>query len=528
MPCTSPTPAPITPFERPSRPITFHARYCLARRNTGSPPILIIAASYPSSSVEPDYTFLSTRIVQLQEHFPHLYVRITGLRTTTPREELRDVPWTPAQVLREGKYEDKVDRSEELERVLFKEGQRMCGEDVDHRPLWQISVWRNPNKERVYITLAADHVIVDGRGLSLLFDALLFNDISHLPYEKLQDIELLENTINIKPSLWYALPRIWQGHIIDKLPKFIQSFLVPRPSWPGAKIHSNPLDASPDCSMLSISADKISALKRAAAENHVYTLHPLLKSIFSLAIWSKHHSSISPFRLHAITPRSERNPTLGHAYCMANYVSFYNLQVKFGENGKEGKFYEVTSKMAGELVDATKLKEARMGMGIMAYLPNKQLIPEASSLSPSSLNKLQKTDRSSTHSTQAFLSSADPRAATTWEHFFLQTAASVNPYTDALCFSNIGRTKLPPGADDLAWSQIAAGVAAAAYSCTVMGHEAGVRIGTIWVEGAAVFREDVKDVERRFMVIMERLIQGEKEVKKLVENMESSQQQEDD
>ncbi|WVQ73341.1 hypothetical protein IAR50_002909 [Cryptococcus sp. DSM 104548] len=524
MSCPKPTAtAPIAPFERPSRPITFHARYCLARRNTGSPPILVIAASYPSYSAAPDYTFLATRIAQLQEHFPHLYVRIAGIRTTAPREELRDAPWRPEQVLREGKYEDKVDRSEELERVLFKDGKRMCEEDVEHRPLWQVSVWKNPNKERVYITLAADHVIVDGRGLSLLFDALLSEDISHLPFEKLDDIELLENTINIKPSLWYALPRIWAGHVITRLPKFIQLFLLPRPSWPGSNIKSNPLDAPPDCSMLSFPADKVSALKRAAALHHVYTLHPLLKSIFSLAIWSKHHSSLSPFRLRAITPRSERNPALGHAYCMTNYVSSYDLDVRFGEAGTEGKFYEVASKMAGELIDERRLKEARMGMGIMAHLPNKQIIPETSAPSTPSPNKLRKTDRSSTHSSHSLLPNTDPRTPTTWEQYFLQTAASMNPYTDALCFSNIGRAKLPPGADDLAWSQIAAGVAAAAYSCTVMGHEGGVRIGTIWVEGVAVGREEVKDVERRFMVILDRLIKGETEVKRLVENLECTE-----
>ncbi|EAL20527.1 hypothetical protein CNBE4470 [Cryptococcus deneoformans B-3501A] len=467
-----------------TRPVSLHERFSLTRRNAGYPPILAIAASYPSDAA-PSRTFLEQRIAELQEHFPLLYVRIEGHRTTNPVEVLREKPWPAEDILDEAEYQPEDDDSVEIGNILQKNGQKKSTDDLNSRPLWQVTIDTSLKKSTTYITLVADHLIVDGKGLSIFFDALLAKDVSQLPYEKLETIPRLEDTMNIKPSLSFLLPMVWQHLILPRLPFFIQRFFSTGATWPATHVRESPFNCSPGYSLLSIPADQMASLKQVARAHNILALHAVLKSIYALAIWSKFRHTLSPFRLTASTPRSERDYKLGHAYCMGNYVSSYQFDIQFtpGES-----FWVVAKKVFDYLMDPESIESARMRMGILEQVPDGVYDPPH----------------------------ADPHRPTKWEDFFLNEAASEKPFGEALSFSNLGHVKLPENAKDVAWVQIGGSLASAGFSTAVLGHEKGLRLNTIYLEGAAVTKEDVKDIERLFVVILKRLIEGKDNVDELL------------
>lgn len=464
--------------------VSLHERFNITRRNAGYPPILVITASYPSDAA-PTRAFLERRIAELQQHFPLLYIRIEGQRTTNPVEVLREEPWPAEDILDEGRYQPEDDDSLEIEKVLVKNGQKKLSDDLNDRPLWQVTIDTSPKKSTTYITLVADHLIVDGKGITIFFHALLAKDISQLPYEKLETIPRLEDTINIKPSLSFLLPLVWQHLMLPRLPSFIQSLFSTVAPWPATHIRESPLNCSPGYSLLSVPANQMASLRKAAKAHYIPTLHAVIKSIYALAIWSKFRYTLSPFRLTASSPRSERDYKLGHAYCMANYVSSYKFDIEFpsGEN-----FWVVAKKISDYLVDPKSIESARMGMGILGNVPDGVYEPPH----------------------------ADRRRPTKWEDFFLNEAASEKPFDEAVSFSNLGYVELPENAKDMAWVQIGGSLASAGFCTTVLGHQNGLRLNTIYLEGAAVTKEDVKDIERLFTVIMERLIAGKDNVDELL------------
>lgn len=398
---------------------------------------------------------------------------------------LREKPWPAEDILDEAEYQPEDDDSVEIGNILQKNGQKKSTDDLNSRPLWQVTIDTSLKKSTTYITLVADHLIVDGKGLSIFFDALLAKDVSQLPYEKLETIPRLEDTMNIKPSLSFLLPMVWQHLILPRLPFFIQRFFSTGATWPATHVRESPFNCSPGYSLLSIPADQMASLKQVARAHNILALHAVLKSIYALAIWSKFRHTLSPFRLTASTPRSERDYKLGHAYCMGNYVSSYQFDIQFtpGES-----FWVVAKKVFDYLMDPESIESARMRMGILEQVPDGVYDPPH----------------------------ADPHRPTKWEDFFLNEAASEKPFGEALSFSNLGHVKLPENAKDVAWVQIGGSLATAGFSTAVLGHEKGLRLNTIYLEGAAVTKEDVKDIERLFVVILKRLIEGKDNVDELL------------
>lgn len=398
---------------------------------------------------------------------------------------LREKPWPAEDILDEAEYQPEDDDSVEIGNILQKNGQKKSTDDLNSRPLWQVTIDTSLKKSTTYITLVADHLIVDGKGLSIFFDALLAKDVSQLPYEKLETIPRLEDTMNIKPSLSFLLPMVWQHLILPRLPFFIQRFFSTGATWPATHVRESPFNCSPGYSLLSIPADQMASLKQVARAHNILALHAVLKSIYALAIWSKFRHTLSPFRLTASTPRSERDYKLGHAYCMGNYVSSYQFDIQFtpGES-----FWVVAKNVFNYLMDPESIESARMRMGILEQVPDGVYDPPH----------------------------ADPHRPTKWEDFFLNEAASEKPFGEALSFSNLGHVKLPENAKDVAWVQIGGSLASAGFSTAVLGHEKGLRLNTIYLEGAAVTKEDVKDIERLFVVILKRLIEGKDNVDELL------------
>ncbi|ODN81919.1 hypothetical protein L202_02263 [Cryptococcus amylolentus CBS 6039] len=469
-----------------SRPLSLHERFSLARRNAGQPPILTIAAVYSAAASAPTLDFLSQRIAEIQAHFPQLYALIQDARSASPSQVLRDGPWESSAVLRTGVYSEEKNRDKELAGVLLLDGKRMLGEDVERAPLWQITVYTSPSKPRVYVSLSVDHVLLDGRGVAILLQAILAKHIAGLPYEQLETTPRVEDTVDMKPTLAFALPLIWHHLILPRLPLFLQRSLTPAKAWPADLISATPLTSPSAFSLFTLSLNEVSQLKTIAKAHGVPTLNPVINAIYALAIWSKYRYTLSPFRLVAISARSERDNSLGHPHALGNYVSSHKIEVDI----KPGSdFWAVARTISDQLSSQESISHARMRMGMLSQIPGGLYT------SPTGI--------------------PDPLRPTLFEDFLLKGAESATPLDTALAFSNLGFVHLPEGAEDMAWAQAADGLGNSVFSTNVIGHEGGVKVGTNFSEGAAVRTDEVEGVKELFKGIVHKLIEGKSNVNDL-------------
>ncbi|TRM62103.1 hypothetical protein BD626DRAFT_537823 [Schizophyllum amplum] len=464
-------------MDAPTRKLSLHERYSVMRRNASFAHPIVLIVTYPSAAAAPTVDFLSQRITELQEHFPLLRSDVMNAKTREPVFQQRATPYTPDEILRQEQYVSRGGDREDKEGLLFHELKRMMGEGTSH-PLWQTTLYAASSaNSKSYLTLSVDHVITDGRGLALLAHALLSSDISSLPMESLQSIPLLEDTHDIRPSYAHLVPIVLKELVIPKLPTIIQQYIKPADkAWPAgyAQAARSPTDCEWDLSLLELSASLVASLKSIGKERGVKTLHPLLKVAYLVAMWAVFGRDAASFTLQADTPRSERNASLGHAYCTANYTSSVDVHV---QPVSTDDFWVMAQRMASELSSPQGIQKGRYTMGMLSFIPDP--VPDPSKA---------ETDR-----------------PTGWEEFFLNKAHSPEPFGGSLQVSNLGYVDLPPGAEDVAWSQ-ACWPAGPAICTGVIGHKGGVRVATVWREGAAVEKAEVKTVEEVYMRVLCRLV----------------------
>ncbi|WWC71004.1 uncharacterized protein I206_104957 [Kwoniella pini CBS 10737] len=470
------------------RDLSLHERFSLTRRNTGFPAILVFVVVYQNSSDLPSIEFLQKRIKQIQEHFPLLYAKVKGDKTSKPYFESRSEIWKSSDILFSSRFNIKENENE-IENIFKKEVSELKNEkDFFNKPSWRITLHENfnqPKKNKAYLTLSIDHIYNDGKGtLNLLQNLLTIkeeNDISLLPFEKLSNIPILENTINIKPNLFFLLPIIFNKLFLPKLPLFIQSFFnnSSLSSWPPSTIiRSNPINCNSNQSLMYLSNNLINSLKIISKEKGIKTLHGIFKTIYMISIWSIYKYTLNPFLIKASTPRSERSLNLNHSICTSNYVT--TSKIEYILNGKQD-FWKLSKLISDELNSIKNLNQGRMDMGMLNYIPDGELN-----------------------------SSKENEPTGAWENFFLNELNSNEPFNESLSISNLGKINLPPKAIDLIWSQEASPFAAP-FSANIISHQAGFRMMTVWKEGSAVIEEEVKQLEKVFQGILQKLVNGQED-----------------
>ncbi|KAL1743213.1 hypothetical protein HDZ31DRAFT_65217 [Schizophyllum fasciatum] len=231
-----------------TRKLSLHERFSLMRRNLSFAQPISALLAYPSQSL-PTVESFSRRITELQEHFPLLRCEVVNPKTRDPAFRLRPALYAPEEILRQESYapeagEDEKDRKE---KILHNELKRMGSEGLS-RPLWQVTLFTpstlSESGTMSYLTLSADHILLDGKGLALLTHALLAPDITSLPTETLEAIPLLEDTVNLRPSYAYLLPVVWQELIVPKMPSFLKPYVQQPKPWPaGMDIQRSPSDS---------------------------------------------------------------------------------------------------------------------------------------------------------------------------------------------------------------------------------------------------------------------------------------------
>jgi hypothetical protein len=436
---------------------------------------MTFVVAYPSLAAVPSDSFLSTRIEELQDHFPLLRTRVVDIKTRSPRFELRERSWTTDEILHKEAFEMHADTATEQERILFDEMTRAEAQDLDTDPMWRVAILTSPGSVRAYLVLSANHVITDGMGTLGLTQALLAPSIADLPYEALDKIPVVEGTIPLRPPLRHLIAVAWVELGLPLLPRFLQSLLRPPRPWPADMVRAPPTQCPWDISVLHIPPTLVPMLKSAGVANGVPALHMTLQVSYALAISHILGKTMHPFSAEIAMPSSERKADLGHAHCTGNYISC--IEMAFRPDAS-ADFWAATAKLSAHFRSPYGVALARGGMGLLAYVPDPRPDPAM----------------------------RDTTMPTGWERFFLEKAEGPAPYDWAVTVSNLGRIGLPADAEDLVWTQ-GASPFGPVFAAQVIGHEAGLRVTTVWREGAAVRRAEVKAVEETFVRILERVSQ---------------------
>jgi len=353
---------------------------------------------------------------------------------------------------------DEISRDEVLRLAIMK-----IELEKEDRPLWHVVRYVPREKGgKGYLAISAQHELLDGQGLLRLAQAIIANDISHIPTEVFETIPGMSGA-EYKPSMSFLLPIIYREKIIPLLPTWLSSRIRPYPTWP-TTIAKHPSTAPWDFSILSIPPAIIKALSTKGKEMGVNTLHPILKVAYLQAMREVYGPTSPNAVFIGESPRSERSddPSDGHSYIAGNYVSASSWTLPI-----TGGFWD-WCRTYSTYLRTTGISDGRQSIGLLAYLPD----PPA-------------------------FESNDPRRATGWEDDYLTKFENgENTYSQSLSFSNLGRCSLykESGVEDLVWG-FPGSPFAPPLSVALIGHEGGLRVYTTWREGCPVTKDTAGAVE---------------------------------
>ncbi|EJT50992.1 hypothetical protein A1Q1_07786 [Trichosporon asahii var. asahii CBS 2479] len=475
---------PVRPLLRPElTPVTYHERYSLMRQNTGFRHVILWVVTYPSASLPPRAE-LEARVEALQSAQPILHARLSGTDTNKPGY-VEGAPWPRSAIVRqfEGAYSG--GEPEESLQVYRAEMERFSSEPLDG-PMWCVGLYSKPGAERSYLTLAFNHLVIDGRGSSLLLTSL--QDGSDIPEETLFSPTRADDTIPMTPTLRFLAPIVFRELLLPKFPLWVQAPFTKDDPWPGHAVEKAPFDVPQDIRLLSLTPEEVKDLKVHSKANGVKTLHPLLKAAYMIAIWYVHAGRGTtkvaakvegrpPLRLGAATARDERDVKLGHSALAHNYVT--STEVHHVLSGEQ-QWWPFAAQLSGELSSDQGLQDGRMTISLLGHVQDPD-IPA---------------------------SKRDPALPTGWEQYFHARAASPTPYRESLTVSNLGLVKLPPGASDMIWGQTASPYGAPYYA-NIVGHEGGIRITSTYREGSVTDTAHMEEVHEVMRRILNRVAKGE-------------------
>ncbi|BEJ14067.1 hypothetical protein CspHIS471_0312410 [Cutaneotrichosporon sp. HIS471] len=424
------------------RPMSMHERYSLMRQNTGHPHVILHVVSYLPDAM-PSSAALERRVDELQAALPMLSARVVGAHTTKPGYVPGDA-WPASNIVTQAlAVSDSVAAYKAaMDAFTAPAIATLTGTAA---PMWRVTLFASDNGEG-YMTLAINHLLIDGRGSTLLLAALTadLNAPSTVELEAWDKPTTFDDTIPTTPSLRFLLPIVFRELLLPKLPRFVQSPFLASDPWP-AERPGDSLTCGWDILLLSLSPDLIVKVKEAGTGRGIRTLHPLLKMAYCAAMWRVFAKST--LHITVDTARSERDAALGHAAITHNYVSSTMWDATLvGEDG----FWARTKQLAHAVGPAGVLP-GRMNMGLLRHIPD----PEVDENAPG----------------------FNPQRPTGWEKYFVERTQSGRPFRDSMALSNLGRIGLPPGASDAWWGQTATPFGSAIMA-NAIGHEGGVRLSS--------------------------------------------------
>lgn len=432
----------------------------MARRNLGFPNTLTVLTEYPTREDAPSVSWLQQRAKELQDRFPLLHASMVDEKTPKPYWQERAY-WSSNDIVRSDVVDVDVPEGMRRGALLELEWQRMANEDFDTKPAWQIV--RYTSATQSYIAVSGLHDLFDGIGILRLSQAVLMDSVAELPFEVV--MPPIEDKLDIRPSYTFLLPVIWQALIVPKLPRPIRSFFEERRAWPGSLNHASTTSCPAAVSVFDLEADSLTQL-RTKGKQHGTTLTAVLEIAITTAIWHVHGNDY----LRSDVPANQRSAT--DPYCTGCYVASYTSTRTLSPTMV---FWGLVSSVPyGRKQNPAALQEARMRVGMLAYVPD---------------------------------GPRDDPGPTGWESFLRESMNSNTPYDASVELSNLGFVELPTNAVDLVWGAPKS-PRGPCYDVLAVGHQRGLRLVFTWREGAGTTRQEEQALERTLRLILHRLIGG--------------------
>ncbi|GAA5965771.1 hypothetical protein JCM3765_007339 [Sporobolomyces pararoseus] len=355
------------------RPLGLYEKYALAMHGLNKAPAVVVSALLPSSDLLDSSNFL-TSISTLLAREPHLRSSIIDPRTPQPIFKLNE-DVKPEQVLVElGKV------APSTEQALLDAMESLSSLDVEKAPLWRVWVYaEDPQTKLRRIVLGIHHILCDGTGAKHLFSTFLSSLRSTKGMCTLPRVEetippTLEETVDIRPSIFTLLRVGFSEFVVPKLPSFLQPRSIP--FWPNPAIVP-PRDQPTAIKLLFLPTDVSASLSTTPKSHRVKTLHPLLvvsalSSIANAVFSSCPDPKTTSIDIQSQTPVSLRSPSLGHPLLTSNYVSSIPHLVSSITPSylSSTSFWSLTRSFAEHLRSPSSHQSAKEGMGMLTYIPN--------------------------------------------------------------------------------------------------------------------------------------------------------------
>lgn len=362
------------PSEMPTRrPLGLYEKYALAMHGLNKAPAVVVSALLPSSDRLNSSNLLAS-ISALLAREPHLQSSVTESRTNSPCFQLNE-DVNPEQVLVEL---SKVASS--TEQALLDAMETLNSLDIDLAPLWRLWVYAEDLRTKSRrIVLGIHHILCDGTGAKHLFTTFLSllrsPKVQHSPSQVERGIPpTLEETVDIKPSIFTLLRVGLSEFIRPKLPSFLQPRSIP--FWPNPAILP-PKDQPTAVKVLFLPSDICASLSTLPKSHRVKTLHPVLvvtalSSIANAVLSPRSEPTTTSIDIQSQTPVSLRSPSLGHPLLTSNYVSSIPHLVSSITPSylSSTSFWSLTRSFAEHLRSPSSHQSAKEGMGMLAYIPS--------------------------------------------------------------------------------------------------------------------------------------------------------------
>ncbi|BEI81223.1 hypothetical protein CcaverHIS002_0203830 [Cutaneotrichosporon cavernicola] len=433
------------------RPLSLFERYVLACDETGHPMIITHVVSY---SKLPSLDELQERVLEAQSRLPLLRSVISGAYTCKPTFAVREQPFKPTEIV----YE--CDAVGDAMAVLVAELKIMRARKAGAQtPLWRIGVYPG------LVAVTCNHVIADGMGSLGLVAAMTAPRDDPLSVYALHMEEgthrTYDETVMLRAGLGMIVKALWRELVIPILPRFIQRWVTRSEPWPGL-CEASPLGRDWSILGASVDADTLGRLSAVGKQKGVKTLHPLIETAYTAAVWAVFHTD-KPFHFIANTPRSDRNTSKGHSSLTGLYTSLF---IRNHEFRARDDLWDLARDSAAFLLSPSAGVVARKIVSMLRFIPN--------------------TEKNGT---------------TGWMKYLTDRASCPSPFFEGIMVSNLGRFRLPPDAIDHIWGQ-ACHPSSFAIGANVVGHTKGLRLTTVFWEGVPADSAQIAQVHR----IWEKLI----------------------
>lgn len=278
----------------------LHDRYSVARTNVGFPPVVAIVSSIQLSDetasiddkIQRTRVILSGRIKKLLEFVPLLSAKVIDSKTREPKWCKSDREVNPEGILKINHLEG----ANTLEKVLKNQldlGMETLRPDLE--PMWRVDLHYSSTEKEVFIGLAVNHTLADGKGCFNLFRLLfvspnfnLSNDLTESQITSIRGAksipEASDVAFNMKPGWSVFLRTIYKSLIIPSLPSFLRIRLEGLPHWP-YKLEARIQECKPALFLLQFEEKGfMNDLKEASKRFGLKTIHSVINSTIIVGI----------------------------------------------------------------------------------------------------------------------------------------------------------------------------------------------------------------------------------------------------